>query len=60
MRTDPCDAAHDGHDCSVSGACPKALLAMLVRILQREEAERDQRIAESGLSGTEIRAIRPN
>lgn len=33
---EPCDAVHDGHDCSVPGECGRALLKMLERSRERE------------------------
>lgn len=41
--TDRCDAYHDrSHDCSVPGACSKALLAMLERTSNRPRTERER------------------
>jgi hypothetical protein len=34
-----CDASHDGHDCSVPGACTKALNALLQRVEARRHEE---------------------
>jgi hypothetical protein len=46
--TEPCDAHHDGHDCSAPGACGRALLAMLGRVEDRPrlEREREELLAE--------------
>lgn len=67
-----CDASHDGHDCSVPGACRCALSEMLARISERDRGERE-RVSDTVViwpdsklwhpplaSGTETRAVRPN
>lgn len=43
MMREPCDAAHDGHDCQHPGECQRAIIAMCERMNARERDGERQR-----------------
>lgn len=53
-----CDAVHDGHDCTVPGACRRAVAAMCVRAGSRDRDER-QRDALDGRLDLSVCVVSP-